>query len=92
MAIENSAVINMGVLNSVFKLKWKQFCDFLIRLNEMWLYHHSCILYPSLGGFSEITEVIFLLPNSPNPGRLDAVKTRWLEDSGNWPWSCLRTY
>lgn len=49
----------MGGLNSVFKLKWKQFCNVVTRFNEMQLYLHLCILYLFVGSFQKLAEVIF---------------------------------
>lgn len=49
----------MGGLSSVFKLKWKQFYNVVIRLNEMQLYLHLYILYLFVGGFHKLAEVIF---------------------------------
>lgn len=78
MAIVNSVAVNMGGLKGVFKLKWKQFCNLVIRLNEMQLYLCFYILHLFVGGFQKLPEVIFfvcLFPNSSNPGQFDAVKT-----------------
>lgn len=60
MAIVNSVAMNMGGLNGVFKLKWKQFCYLVIRLNEMQLYLYFYILCLFVGGFQKLPEVIFL--------------------------------